>query len=172
MNWRRKRSRRQGAPWAVLCPLALVLLTGLTACTFLFSDGPMPTLILGEVLIVGGRGELLLSVADMPDGGLASASVVIGGIIYNQAKVSNVAVEGLVGFEVMAEHFAFGVGGFMAVHCCAGLQGGGFAKLRFDVNGDVTLSDFVFTEAAITLYDDSNDSIAFEMTDEYSFYAK
>jgi len=158
--------------WAVLCVVGLAVAVGLSACTYLFSDAPVPTLILGEVMILGGRGELMLSVNDMPDGGLASAAVVLGGITYDVGKISNVTVEALYGFEVLAEQFAGGLGGFVVAHACAGLPSGGFVKLHFDVTGNVTLNDFGFTKGDISLGDDNNDLIVFEMTDAYKHYAK
>ena len=155
---------------ATLCTLGIVLALGLSACTFLFSNPPVPTLILGEVIALGGCGELLLSVTNMPDGGMASISIVVGGIAYDAAKIANLTAVGLQGFEVLAEQFVGGNGGLSAAHSCAGLPAGKFVLLRFDATGDVTLTDFTFDKTKIALGDDDNQAITFDLTTAVDYY--
>jgi hypothetical protein len=162
-----KKQRR----WATLCVLGLIVASGLTACMFAISTPQVPTLILGEVAIIGHRGELLISVTNMPDSGLASVAVDLGGITYDITKISNVTLEGLFGFKIVVEQFVAGDGGFVAVQPSSGLPGGVFIKLCFDVTGDVSLADFQFTKADFTLADDNHQAFDFEMTDVHEFYA-
>ena len=96
----------------VICLAAIAVTFGITACMNWFTGAPEPTLLFGPVVITGDRGEILLSVKNMPDGGLASLAVVVGGITYDVSKISNVAVEPLTGFAVLAEQFIAGVGGW------------------------------------------------------------
>lgn len=156
----------------VICLAVLAIIVGITACMNLFTAPVEPTLITGAVVITGDRGEILLSVKNMPDGGLASLAVVLGGILY-PATVDNVAVVPLAGFTVLAEQFAGGSGGFLVAHSCAGLPDGAFAKLTFDViGGSPVLADFTFVKADISMGDDSNNAIAFEISDPLEYYAK
>ncbi len=157
---------------AVIFLAAIAVAIGLTACVNWFSAAPQATLLLGPVVINGDRGEILLSVKNMPDGGLASMSVVLGGITYDVAKVSNVSVEPLAGFTVLAEQFAAGSGGFLVAHSCAGLHDGAFVKIVFTATNNPTLADFAFTKADMQLGDDSNNSIAFAFQDAFAYYAK
>ena len=157
--------------WATLFVLGFIVATGLTACMNVISTPQVPTLILGEVVIIGGRGELLLSVTNMPDSGLASVAVDLGGIMYDPAKISNVTLEGVFGFKIVVEQFVGGIGGFVAVQPSAGLPGGGFVKLCFDVTGNVSLADFQFTKADFTFADDNHQAFDFEMTDVHEYYA-
>jgi len=158
---------------AVICLAVLGLAIGIAACTNLLTAPVGPTLLTGSVMITGDRGEILLSVKNMPDGGLASLAVVLGGITYPVAKVENVAVVPLAGFTVLAEQFAAGSGGFLVAHSCAGLPEGEFAKLTFDVIGaSPVLAEFTFKEADISMGDDSNNAIVFGISDPLEFYSK
>ena len=161
--------------WLLLCAVGVGLVLGLAACMELFSGAGTPTLILGEVRMIDGRGEILLSVKDMPDGGLASFAVHVTAIEYPQS-VTNVVVEGLNGFEVLAEQFADGnpgEGGFYVGHASAGLKAGEFAKLAFDVSGAVTLAEFDFIKSGISMGDDDNNLISpLEIKEAYHYYAK
>jgi hypothetical protein len=157
---------------AVLCLVAVGVILGITACMNWFTGAPESTLLLGPVIIGGERGEILLSVKNMPDGGLASLAVVLGGITYDITKISNVTVEPLVGFTVLAEQFIAGVGGFMVAHSCAGLHDGAFAKIVFTATNNPVLTDFVFTKADMSMGDDSNNAIAFVLQDAFAYYSK
>jgi len=157
---------------AMICLAAIAVAFGITACMNWFTGAPEPTLLLGPVVIIGDQGEILLSVKNMPDGGLASLAIVLGGITYDVAKISNVSVEPLAGFTVLAEQLIAGVGGFMVAHSCAGLQDGAFAKITFKARNDPSLADFVFTKADISMGDDSNNAIAFVLQDAFAYYAK
>jgi len=158
--------------WALVCVAVVALVAALVGCTHLFTGSRVPTLLLGEVTITADRGQILLSAKNMPDGGLASVAVTLGGIIYDVAKIDNVSVEGLSGFEVPAQQFAGGNGGFVLVHPSAGLPAGAFAKITFDATGDPTLADFAFSKGDISLADDSYHAVSFQLQDEYAYYAK
>ena len=158
------------------CVLLLVAMLSITACMHWFTAAPVPTLIIGPVTLLGGgtRGEILLSVTDMPGGGLASvAANVLTGIQYPIANVANISVVGLAGFEVLAQQFIGGVGGFFVAHAVTGLPAGDFVKLVFDViDPSVTLADFTFDQASIDLGDDNNQDVAYQIRDAFKYYAK
>lgn len=156
----------------VIVLVAFVLAIGMTACMNWFTGVPEPTLLISPVSIIGDRGEILLSVKNMPDGGLASLAVVLGGITYDISKISNVAIEPLAGFTLLAGQFIAGVGGFMVAHSCAGLHDGAFAKITFKATNNPTLADFVFTKPDMSMGDDSNNAIAFVLQDAFEYYAK
>lgn len=157
--------------WLAVSAVGVMVILSLTACMNPLTGPKTATLVLGEVHQIGGHGEILLSVVNMPDGGLASVAVQITGIQYDQTKISNVAIAGLNGFDVLAEQFVSGSGGFVVAHPCAGLPSGEFAKLTFDANASVSLLDFAFTKSDIDMGDDSNNVIVFQMTDDYNYYA-
>lgn len=157
---------------AILWAIALATAFGISACMNWFAGSPTPTLLVGPVIVTGDRGEILLSVTNMPDGGLASLAVSLGGIAYDPAKVSNVSVEALRGFTILAEQFDADDGGFVVAHSCAGLHDGGFVKLKFTVKGSPTLADFSITKADISMGDDDNNAITFQLEDEFAYYAK
>ncbi len=157
---------------AVLCLAMIGLAIGITACMSWLATDPVPTLLVGPVSITGDRGEILLSVKNMPDGGLASMAVNLGGIGYDSGKISNVSVEALLGFSILAEQFDADDGGFLIAHSCAGIHDGGVVKLKFKVTGTPTLADFTITEADISMGDDNNNAIAFQFKDEFAYYAK
>jgi len=164
---------------AVICLVALAIALGITACMNWFTGAPVPTLIIGPVTLLSGgtRGEILLSVTDMPGGGLASmAANVLTGIQFDPAKVANITVVGLAGFEILAQQFGIpnpNFGGFFAAHAVTGLAAGDFAKLVFDVTDpSVTINDFVFNPASIDLGDDNNQDITYQIRDAYKYYAK
>ena len=157
---------------AVIVLAAIAIAVGITACMNWFTSVETPTLLLGEVTIIGDRGEILLSAKDMPGGGLASLAVVLGGIAYKSDKVSDVSVEGLLGFIVVAQEFDSNDGGFLLAHSCSGLFDGVFAKIVFTATGNPTLADFTVTAADISMEDDSGNAIAFDLGAGFEFYAK
>lgn len=82
--------------------------------------------------------------------------------------VSNVAVEGVNGFEVLASRMQRSGGGFVVCHPSSGLEEGAFAKLTFRAWRDVTLADCAFDTACIELGDARDNPIQFVLTDELS----
>ncbi len=161
-----RRGRRGRVYWAA--GLGLGLIACLTGCLMggWWSDATVATLVIGEVANTGATGEILLSVRDMPAGGLASIAVVIGGMTYDDERISSVTIEGLDGFTVLASEFddATGRAGFLLAHPSGGLVDGDFARLTFDTTSSASVrTDFDFDEAQITLGDDNNETIPFEL---------
>ena len=137
--------------------LAVGLILGITACMGRwFTPKQVATLIVGDPVATGGKYEVLISVANMPDGGLASMAVDVDGMTYNTTKISNIVATGLNGFMVPASEFndATGKGRFVIANPNAGSVGGTVAKLTFDANAAVTSADIGssrFTKSKITL---------------------
>jgi len=133
--------------------LAMGLGLGLAACMEgWFTPQQIATLIVGGPVAVGGKWEVILSVANMSDGGLASMAVDVDGLTYN-AKISNVVATGLKGFTVLAGEFsdATGKGRFVIANAATGIAGGTILKLTFDANAAVVAGDIAFVKAKITL---------------------
>jgi hypothetical protein len=146
---------------AVLAVLATGLVLGLSACMGNWlGTQTKATLIIGDPVVSTGKGQLILSVADMPQEGLASLAVDLGGMTYTAAEVSNVVVTGINGFTVLASQFVGGNGRFVIVNPTSGTVTGPVAKLEFDVTGTVTSTDFIFVKANITLGSDLGALIA------------
>lgn len=141
----------------LVAAVALVMLVGLIGCLGkLLTPPSTATLIVSEAMISDGRGRVMLSVKDMPDGGMAAIAVVVGGVGY-LGHISNVAIEGLQGFEVLASLFDDGTGdgGFVLSNPSVGIVDGEFARITFDTTGPVTAGDIVFSAGDISMSDDS-----------------
>ena len=157
-------ARSDGGEWTVrrarlllVAAVALVMLVGLIGCLGkLLTPPSTATLIVSEAMISDGRGRVMLSVKDMPDGGMAAIAVVVGGVGY-LGHISNVAIEGLQGFEVLASLFDDGTGdgGFVLSNPSVGIVDGEFARITFDTTGPVTAGDIVFSAGDISMSDDS-----------------
>ena len=120
-------------------------------------------MIVGPLTISSNRGEIVLSVANMPNGGLASVAVEFGGLAYDVDRISNVRIEALSGFKVATSSVEDGEAAFLLCNPCAGLRMGEFVRLTFDTTGDVILNDFAFRKMDIELGDDLYDTIAFRL---------
>jgi len=92
------------------------------------------------------------------------------GVAIAPGWVSNVAVEGVNGFEVLASNLQGSGGGFVVCHPSSGLEEGAFARLTFRVWRDVTSADCSFDAGCIELGDARDNPIQFELTDEFAYY--
>jgi len=90
----------------------------------------------------------------MPNGGLAGIHVDLGGLLYDQEKVSNLAVEGLNGFVVLIQQFVDGEGGFILVNISR-IESGPILRLTFEAHGNVKYGDIQLLADSITLVDDA-----------------
>ena len=119
-----------------------------------FDKQPTPVLYLGEPVVQGGQGHLVISVADMPDGGLAAIHVGLGGLLYDEEKVAAIVIEGLNGFAVAVSQFADGEGGFILWNLF-GVETGPILRLTFDACANVKWGDIQLLADHITLCSDA-----------------
>jgi hypothetical protein len=106
-------------------------------------------LIVGPVVGTNGRYEVLISVADMPDGGVAGiqlGTVALPAIAFANVDVATIVAEGLSGFRVTAQSYTAGdpaKGCVIAVYGGAPIVSGSVLKLAFEaaVAPAVTLDD-------------------------------
>ncbi|MFC2108136.1 hypothetical protein ACFLS5_01590 [Candidatus Bipolaricaulota bacterium] len=148
------RARRAGSI-LLLVGLAVTL----TACFgHWFTPPQTGTLIVGASVPKGGRYELLISVADMPDGGVAGIELgtdtlpAIG--FSNNVDGTTIVAEGLSGFRVTAQSYTAAApieGSLIAVYGGAPIEGGPVVKLSFEATGDPTVT---LDEAQIVLTND------------------
>jgi len=118
--------------------LVMGLAVGLTACmSGWFTPQQIATLIIGDPVAVGGKWEVILSVANMPDGGLASIAVDNLGFTYTNVDGSSVVATGLNGFVVLAQDFTTtpGKGRLTAANAATGIEGGTIIKITFTATG-------------------------------------
>jgi len=137
------RARRAGS---VLLLVALALT--LAACFgHWFTPPQLAVLIVSSPVPVGGRYEVLISVADMPDGGLAG--IQLGTIAQPAITFSNnvdgatIVAEGLSGFRVTAQSYAAGPpveGCLVAVYGGSPIVSGPVLKLLFEATGAPTVT--------------------------------
>jgi hypothetical protein len=141
----RSKAKRLGS---VLLLVAVTL--ALTACFgHWFTPPQLATLIVGPVVGINGRYEVLISVADMPDGGVAGiqlGTVALPAIAFVNVDVATIVAEGLSGFRVTAQSYTAGdpaKGCVIAVYGGAPIVSGSVLKLAFEaaVAPAVTLDD-------------------------------
>ena len=111
----------------VLGLLSVGLIVALTACMGQwFTHEQKATLIIGQVVLTGNRGEVLVSVTNMPQEGLASIAIDNLGITYINIKDASIEATGLNGFDVLAQDFTTtpGKGRLVAANPNAGSEAG------------------------------------------------
>ena len=122
----------------VVLMLALGLILGLTACMgHWFTPKQAATLIIGKLMASGNRGEVVISVANMPNQGLASISINNLGITYTNITPASIVATGLNGFTVLAQDFTTTAnkGRLVAANPTSGSVGGTIIKITFEVTG-------------------------------------
>jgi len=111
---------------------------GLTACMGgWFNPQVVATLIIGNPVAKGGNYEVLISVANMPDQGIAGIQINDGGITTTNVAATSIVANGLNGFVVTASDFTAPApqGCLMAVNPATGIIGGTVLKLTFTATG-------------------------------------
>jgi hypothetical protein len=161
---------------AILVLLAVGLLLALTACMGAwFTQDQHAYLVIGAPVVSGTHGEVIISVVNMPQEGMASLAVDVDGMTYNNAKITNIVLAGLNGFTVLASEFddTTGKGRFVIANANAGSVGGTVAKLAFDASGNIAAGDVTFHKPHITLGSHLNTLImGWELSTNKAYYAK
>jgi len=122
----------------VVAMLALGLILGLTACMGQwFTPKQVATLIIGKLVASGNRGEVLISVTNMPNQGLASIAIDDKGITFNDINAASIVATGLNGFTVLTQDFTTTAdkGRLVAANPTSGSVGGTIIKITFEVMG-------------------------------------
>jgi hypothetical protein len=145
--------------WLALSLLGL-LLFGIVACSGFWKTAPkLGTLVIGPVVVTGTDGYVLISVIDMPSGGLAAIQFGTVGdeaITLSGIDPSSIAIESRDGFIVLAMDFASnpGQGALLAANACEGVTAGEILKFTFKVTAPSP--SFSVTKAKVTLASDAN----------------
>ncbi len=133
--------------------MTTAILAGLAACSWLFgTSAGLPTLYVGDVQASGTDGYVLVSVVDMPGGGLAAIQLGEVGdraIALGDIDPASGCVEGSNGFVVLAEAFDAAGGAVIAATGRDGVMGGGILRFTFTVTGDAP--SFVVSKARARL---------------------
>ncbi len=140
-----------------------------------FTQTQTASLIIGNPVISGTTGMILVSVTSMPNNGLASLAVRTGGLTLLKDKVANVKVTGLNGFTVLAQDFNQTTGAlrFVVANANAGSVGGTVAEVAFTGTGTITSGDIKATAADIQLGSAGNALItAWQLVAGQAYYAK
>ncbi len=147
---------------------ALVLL--LAGCGHLWAP-PAPAVIFGPPMVQGERGEIVVSVADLPKGA-GALGVALGGITYPAAKMADVEVEGVAGYVVLAREFTGGQGGFViSTISSQGIASGPIAKITFRALGEIAPGEIALDEDKISLIDVDNAPLDFDLA-QPAYYAR
>jgi len=154
--------------------LLVVVGIGLTACMGgWFNPQVVATLIIGAPVAKGGGYEVLISVANMPDGGLAGIQFGTAGneaLTFTDVNIASVVASGKNGFTVTAQQYtAPDKGTLIAVNPATGVDGGTILTLTFQATNPTVTVD----KTKVTLLSHQNTWIttwALEKTKAY--YAK
>ena len=155
----------------------LVLVIALTACMGgWFTQEQRATLIIGQPVITGNRGEVLISVAKMPNPGLASIAIDNLGITYVDIDGASIEVAGSNGFEVLAQDFTTtaGKGRLVGANPISGSVGGTILKITFETNGaNPSLTIEQADKGKVTLGSALNTLITtWDLVTDKAYYAK
>lgn len=150
---------------------------GLTACMGgWFNPQLAATLIIGNPVAKGGNYEVLISVANMPDGGLASIAVDDLGFTYTNVDGGSVVATGLSGFVVLAQDFITtpGKGRLTAPNAATGIDGGTIIKITFAATGaNPTFTIQQVDKGKVTLGSHQNTTITtWSLDTDKAYYAK
>jgi hypothetical protein len=161
----------------LLSLLAVGLAVGLHACTGnWFGAAEGPTLIIGKPVVAGGKGEVMISVANMPKGGLASIAIDDLGITYTNISPVSVQATGQNGLTVLAQDFTTtpGKGRLVAANPTSGSVGGTVLKITFTPSGGTpTFTIQSGDKGKVTLGSALNTLItAWELGTTKAYYAK
>ena len=121
--------------------LTMGLLVALTACMGAwFTPQQKATLIIGQPVITGNRGEVRISVVNMPDGGVAGiklGKVNDEAITFSDIDAASIVATGLNGFTVLAQDFTTnaGKGCLLGANASTGITGGKILKITFETTG-------------------------------------
>ena len=160
----------------VMVVVSLGLLLALSACMGQwFTQEQKAYLVIGTPVIIGTHGEVIISVVNMPQEGMAVMAVDLGGLTYTNTKITSIVVAGLNGFIVLANEFddTTAKGRFVIANANAGSVAGTVAKLTFDVTGNVGSADITFHEPHIKLGSHLTALITgWELSSGKAYYAK
>ena len=148
-----------------LSVLALAAAIALAGCMgHWFTPKQQARLIVGEAVATSGKWEVLISVANMPDGGLCAVQVDPDGIALVQIDPSTVLATGLNGFLVIDDNYTDPPpkGYLVAVNAATGNEAGPILKFTFDATG--ANPQVVLDKAKIKLLSD-----AFTWIDDWDF---
>jgi hypothetical protein len=129
-------------------------------------------LIVGAIQVTGTKGTALVSVADMPGGGLGAiqfGTVGDGAITFTNVDPASIQVEGKSGFVVLAQAFGSGSGALIAAGC-DGVVKGEILKFTFAVTG--ARPTFAVTKAKVSLVNDANAFITAWNLSTTAYYAR
>jgi len=121
-----------------------------------------PSLLASDPVVTGTTGTVILSVENMPAGGLASIAVQTDGVTYDKNTISNIHVAPLSGFVTLAQDFndSTGKGAFVLANATGGVTTGPIASLVFTVSSSIDPQPFTFDISKIELGSASNALVA------------
>lgn len=123
------------------------LVLALTSCFgHWFTPPTIGKLIVSDPIRAGGKYEVLISVVDMPDGGVAGiqlGTIAQPAIAFTDVVVATITAEGLNGFQVNSQAYSARPpveGCLVAVYGAAPVESGPVLKLSFEATGDPTVT--------------------------------
>ena len=149
-------------PWRSVAALLLVgALVALSACTGFFrTDVPIPTLLVSPAVQRAGGWEIQISVANMPDGGVAGIAIQDSGLTTTDIDVGTLWARGLNDFLVWYYDFRppYPQGALCATNASRGVESDAILFLRFEATGPAP--SIAIDPAQVELGSDANAPIA------------
>ena len=150
--------------WIGVGALLVCLALGLAGCRGFWNTAvQLPKLIVGPVMVTGTEGYVLISVIDMPDGGIASIQF---GTVGNEAidfnftdiDATTIVGTGKNGFVILAEDYITNPGKatLLAANGATGIIGGEILRFTFTVTGANPTFTVDKTNVEMKLADDAN----------------
>lgn len=146
--------------WRVAALLAASSLVALSACTGLFrTDVPIPTLLVSPAVQRAGGWEIQISVANMPDGGVAGIAIKDNAFTTTDIDVDTLWARGLNDFQMWYYDFwpPYPQGALCATNAFRGVESGGILVLRFEATGPAP--SIAIDPAQVELGSDANTPI-------------
>lgn len=170
----RGKAPNDGWRWLGVAALAAILVGVLVACSgHWFTPPQLGRLIVGPPVPKGGRYEVLISVADIPNGGLAGiqlGTVVLPAIAFHNVDASTIVAKGLSGFRVAAQGYSAGGGYLIAVYDGVAIESGQLLRLSFEATGNPTVTvdeNLVMLASAVPAW-----IAGWELADDVAYYTK
>jgi len=140
----------------VLSLLAFAVILTLSGCMGgWFTPKQQASLIVGEAVASGWKWEVIVSVVNMPDGGLAAIEIDEDGITLSQIDAATVSATGLNGFLLVIDDYTDPLpkGYLVAANAATGNESGPILKFSFDATG--ANPEVILDKAKIELLSDA-----------------
>lgn len=151
------------AKFVLLVIMLASIVVNFSACV---SFKPSTALIIKDVEVadrLGAKAKIYIAVTGMPNGGIATIQVNVGGFSWDPNMIKILDIKGLNGFTVLAKSFdnTKGTGGFGATNPTNGVQSGNILELivKRVIPSNVTSTGLEIAKSVLFMADAANNWI-------------